>query len=544
MLFLLPASVQLGRSVPGSPWAGTYDHQWLFWWVGRSLDPLCSAAGARGFSLREVLHTDHLLFPQGYEIFDTFHNVLNEIVTAPLHLLFPVPIVYVFTLLGSLALAGWFCFLLARRLTGDPWASAVAGVFYMLNPLIFSLIHNGESEMLTHWLLPLLGLCLYGTSALAQGVGTGLVLCALAVGSWYYCVAGLVFTVLFFLVKLIRRERLVRPAILSLGIFLLFAVPFALFTSSHMHEPRLFESDMPSLEHFFYPQSATRAAYERPGEENFAQLYYLGWVVVVCAILGFAKQRDRLFWILVLVVALVLSLGKELRIGQRPVMIGGRAIVLPMGMLYKVVPYLTGIHKPYRLSILASLSLAVCAASFLRGRRRLALVAGAAHVAEFCFIGLRPLSLPLPVSDMRIPPVYSHIRETEGQFAIVEYPFLRDTPVVGRYLYYQTWHEKPLVGPPAEIFPPERDEATAALIRVVFAALNRNDREALINLKVRFVVFHRDMLDPRALGPVPVRQADSYLSTPREAEQIYGLLDARAVEKYGDPRTITVFRLY
>lgn len=530
---LLPASLKPGKFVPGNPLAGTYDHLWLFWWMGKNIP---------GF--KNFLHTDYLLYPQGYDIFDTFHNILNELITAPLHIVLAVPSVYLLTVLLSLAGAGWLGYLLARRITGDWKASLTAGLFYMFSPLIFSLIHNGESEMLTYWLIPLLGLCLFSEGFWWRGVAGGAVLSLIAVGSWYYFVVAVLFSVVFFVVRRLRRQRVLWSVVACFGICAGFVVPFAFGTSRHMHEPRLFESDMPSVEYFFFPQSPRRALYERPGEEAFTQLYYLGWVMIVCAILGALRERRRRgFWLAVLLLTFILSLGKEIRFRERAVRVAGRKLYLPAELLYRAFPYFRGIHKPYRLSVMTSLSLAILSAMFLKGKRWVTVGAGCAYLLEFLFVGLRPLSLPLPASDMQVPAEYDVVRMEEGDFAVVEYPFFRDTPVVGRYLYYQTYHQKKLVGPPAEIFPPFRDIETRNFVFRLVRALEERDRDFFVRNRIKFFIFHSDILQKFGKNYPFKLRASYYLSDESDAGKLRNLLSAFSLEEHsGDG--ITVFSLY
>jgi hypothetical protein len=180
-------------------------------------------------------------------------------------------------------------------------------------------------------------------------------------------------------------------------------------------------------------------------------LYYglLLWALAAVALLRTRSGRPY-FWALMVVAFLALSLGPLLQVG-------GKVLDLPMPFrVLQDLPLFKANRYPSRFGVLLGLSLAVLgamgAAHLMRrfpGQRRW-LLGGLTLVFLF-----ENLSVPLPLSDMSVPPLYDLIRREPGDFAVLDLPLgwrngfrvtgAQDVGIMFSQ-FYQTHHGKRLVG--------------------------------------------------------------------------------------------------
>jgi hypothetical protein len=193
---------------------------------------------------------------------------------------------------------------------------------------------------------------------------------------------------------------------------------------------------------------------------SVGQHLYLGYSVLALAVVGavWAWRRSSAlkFWTLSTVVFWLMTLGPSLRINGQDT-----GIPLPFALVAEL-PFFKGNRYPSRYSVLFVLSLAMLVAFGLAAivRRRengsrlsagpaLRQVAGLILVAVILF---EHLSVPLPVSDMRVPAVYQAIAdEMPGDFTLLDLPVawrngFRVTgtqhPIIMFQQYYQSVHGK------------------------------------------------------------------------------------------------------
>jgi hypothetical protein len=203
------------------------------------------------------------------------------------------------------------------------------------------------------------------------------------------------------------------------------------------------------------------------------QHLYLGYSLLALALPGlWARRRERAarFWGLAALTFALLSLGPRVHVNGTDTGVVGPFILL------QDLPFFKGNRYPSRYSVLLVLSLAVLAAYGLKWIMNF--TAESAKDAEkkyislpslrplrLIFAGLLPVSLlavylfehlsvPLPLSDMRIPSVYRTIAADGGDFAVLDLPVawrngFRVTgiihPVFMFNQFYQTIHQRPLL---------------------------------------------------------------------------------------------------
>ena len=238
-----------------------------------------------------------------------------------------------------------------------------------------------------------------------------------------------------------------------------------------------------------------------------------GWLGVVPMILAAIALRQPAIphvgrWALVGGLALVWALGPHLTVlGQNT------GMVLPNALL-RYVPIVSNARIPGRAMVVVSLGLAVlCAIGFaaLRGRNRSRWwtpVALALLVVE-----LAPA--PFPLVSLDYPPIYDTLVAQAGSGAVLELPVgIRDGlgaagALDHRVLWYQTRHERPLLGGFVARLSPSvrrRYETDALLIELLTLSsgdpvTERQPRDtvptaALFAYGIRFVVLNRETAPP------------------------------------------------
>lgn len=201
------------------------------------------------------------------------------------------------------------------------------------------------------------------------------------------------------------------------------------------------------------------------------------------------------FWLLILLVFFVLSLGPVLHIGGRTDLLpGGRELPLPYGLLVGLVPFLEITRSVSRFDSVLMLALGVLAAlgagRFGRGRgRALAVVAAALILFEFW-------PAPYPLSAPDTPAWYHTLAGDPRPGAVLNLPMNWDRP---GYLLYQTEHGKPLTAAYISREDPRTLVDRAPVLQVfrhlvpdVLAFdLAGQGQQALADLEVRWVVLDR-----------------------------------------------------
>lgn len=272
-----------------------------------------------------------------------------------------------------------------------------------------------------------------------------------------------------------------------------------------------------------------------PFPHDKGQHLYLGYSAMLLAAWGLWRGRRSpavRFWALSAFVFFWFTLGPTLRINGRDTGIPGPFVLI------SELPFFKGNRYPSRYSVMLILSCAVLASFGLmvlfqcsgavrrepeqlwgkteKKDRRTALVASAL-VALFLF---EHLSIPLPLSDLRVPAVYERIAAEPGEFAVLELPigWRNGARVLGQQdviimfeQWYQTAHGRRLLGGNTSRNPQFKFQyfAQAPLLNSLIAVQNGRqippeaeamDRalaaEALRFLGVRYVVLHEPPASP------------------------------------------------
>jgi len=188
-----------------------------------------------------------------------------------------------------------------------------------------------------------------------------------------------------------------------------------------------------------------------PFPHDKGQHLYLGFVVSALSLIGLWKEKGARFWVVGAFIFLLLAFGPTLHLNGEDT-----GIPLPFALIQEI-PFFKGNRYPGRYNVMVILCLAVAASMgaetlLQRAKERW-------RKASFALLALltllEHLSIPLPLSDMRIPEAYKAIASDPEPGTVLEIPLawrnsFRITgtmhPIIMFEQYYQTFHQKPILG--------------------------------------------------------------------------------------------------
>jgi hypothetical protein len=552
------------------PYGGGDDYQfmWNMWWFRQVLE-----SGTNPFS------TWMLYYPYGVPLVFSTLVSLGSAATIPLQWV-GVDLItcYNLLLLLSSIVGAWTMWALARRLTGSSLAAFVAGLIYGWSPYHSSHV-IGHLNLASHHWLPLYVLatmCLLDSVwpyAVEDGWRhmeeqarpwrwafiAGCTAAAVVLTEITYAAFLLLWTGFYLLYRAWPLARAQKGRVLARAIGPLVGVAtFAALLASPLLVPMaqeyrratymqpnpaeaiLFSADVIAylIPNELHPWAGPRlreliARMNNPGAAE--RIVTLGYTVpLLCLVALVARWRARgvRFWAWVMVVFAVLSFGPVLHILGRNLWTVFRAnVILPYAVLY-YVPGFSVMRTPGRFGVMVSLGGALLAAYGLvvlqrrwpRARRVFPLLAAVLIAAEFWVVPtLFPPEHYAAADTMRQDPLPG---------AVFDVPYRLEMPI---YLWYQTQHERPIVGGKLSRQPPDRFAAENPVLQYlepqtpVEANAAVRDGAGIRSLQhagIRYVVIHWWAVDTdranleRKLAVVfgdqrpiehPVEQANVYL---------------------------------
>ncbi len=337
-------------TVVGGSRTDVYNALWGYWLVARGL--------AEG---RFPVHTTLLDYPSGGRLLVA--DPLNAVLAAPVTLAGGAVLAYAAMVLLHLTVGGFLADATGRALGGRGW---VAGVAYVVSPIVLSHLQNGSSEAAAVAWLPLSTLltvraCTGGTKA-GVAAGGALALAALG-GGWYagigaFCFAGAL--ALFF-----PGGRRLWPTLL-LGAACLLPVAWGYHHLAAADDSLVGLKTPESLQRirrtvgaadpraFFIPGDFRSPDFSRL-EQNASDLVHTTYLGFVLLVLALWKGRTPALWV-ALGGCLLLAMGPVLVVGGGPVPWHGRSLPLPYALL-EGLPGFVGLSLLYRIATLAPLAL-------------------------------------------------------------------------------------------------------------------------------------------------------------------------------------------
>jgi len=468
---------------------------WNLWWVKYALLDL----GTNPF------HCGYMFYPIGINLAFYTLTVLNALISIPLQVTLGLVPASNIVLLSSFVLGGYGTFLLVRHLLAEKntlYAPFMAGLVYAFSSSKLFYASLGQFNIASSQWIPFCVLFLLKMQKrperLRYPLLAALFLLFQAWAEMTYASFLLVFAVILVAYELVRSLRKPRMAWIwqsrpsehqKTGALLflrnLILVGF-LFTAglapilSAMIPDLLAEGD-------FFVQgsgfaevfSADLVGFLVPTQlhpwlgslvEGFAfphdkgQHLFLGYTVLALAlwaIVGLRRDATVRFWAVSAGIFFLLCLGPSLRVNG-----ADTGLPLPF-LLVQQLPFFKGNRYPSRYSVLLVLSLAVLVgyavsqiserwkSRFTLHASRFTLPSAICYLLFATLFTFEHLSIPLPLSDMRVPEVYHTIAAEPGDLAVLEVPLawrngFRITgtphPAFMYAQFYQTVHHKRILG--------------------------------------------------------------------------------------------------
>ena len=495
-----PLARYLTTHVPGSyTWAfDEYTFIWNTWWLRYSLFDLG----------QNPLYTSYIFYPLGISLVLYTYNLFNALISLPFQAFLPLPAISNLTFLLATTFSGYGTFALLNYLIGRQQqetaadqgqssraplrlASFLGGLIYAFGAYRMVYAAIGHYDMWSTAWIPLYTLFLLKTirelrirNALMAGVF--LVLAMLSEMIFGVFLALLTLILLAFALR--RRERSQvagslpglarRLVVLGLVAVVLYApilVPvlremFGGYELTGWGDAEKLSVDLvglvtPTALHPLGGDWGETLRQTREGTSRFRDVntVFLGWAGLALALVGAVRYRRRLAaWITSFIVFTAFSLGPLLQInGKSSFNLDGLTTTVPMPfILLHYIPVVKANRVPNRFAVVLMLALAVMAgygAYWLlskiakRERRPARLFVVVISVLLAGLLLFEHWSVPLPLTDARIPPVYEQIAAEPGDFAILQLPmgWRNSFGVQGaestQTQYYQTYHNKRLL---------------------------------------------------------------------------------------------------
>jgi len=494
LLLTYPLLLHLSSHVPGSStWAfDEYTFIWNMWWFKYSLFDLHTSP----------LRTDYIFFPVGSSLLLYTYDIFNCLLALPLQFHLPLPLASNLVLLFTWVMSAWGAYLLALYLLRRSGltehvrlAAFAAGCLYAFasNRHIYAAL--GHYDMVSTQWLPFYALFFIRTleepgwknPVLAGLFATMAMLCEMIFGTFL-----VIFSVVYLLLRVTGngascrgdpsgrpyRGCFARLAVLATVVLVTYApllIPimremfFGRYELAGWGDALKLSTDLMG---FFTPTALhptwkgswaaeLRAVIEGASRFSDVNTVFLGYFTLAIALLAVIRCRERMvkIWAREAVLFALFCLGPVLQVNRRYVFdMDGIPVTLPMPFaVLHYVPVFRANRVPNRFSVLLTLALAVMVAYGLRrivasvSRRfsfTFARMVGGALIALIIF---DHLSIPLPLTDARVPGPLVKLGEETGDFAVLQLPlgWRNSFGMAGaertQAQYYQTVHHKRLL---------------------------------------------------------------------------------------------------
>jgi hypothetical protein len=487
-----PLILHFTTAVPGELIADRDQHLWDIWWIGDALSRFTNP-----------FHTDVLYYPYGVDLYYHALGLSHGLIgVVPLALL-GLPAAYNTVVLAAFILSGYGAFRLCLLITKHPAAAFLGGVVFAFMPYTLDAL-KGQTEVLSVQWMPFYAeawIRAWRGGKLSHMVAAGLFLALAAYGSLYYAVYLLLFTAAYILYSLFassdRANALKgawKPVVLVGSVALVLTLPLIIGLVKDYKNPLL---EVPAEEGHILSHSADLLTLFSPSpnhpllsdpkapgthaSDDIAMGYFAFALAVIGSVTAWRKKGTR-FWVVLGVVALVLSLGPQLQVG-------GTLTGVPMPFaLLEGLPGITAIGKVSRFLVLTRLCMAVLAAwgavwalsrlqkqisrdttslaseevdnskfkrvrlSLINSKLKQVLLTAALLALLLIELPIRPryiepLAIPLGFQTLGSQNSKFKIQNSKLKPALMDLPFAtRQAETMGRRMLFQTAHGLPIMG--------------------------------------------------------------------------------------------------
>jgi len=444
---------------------------WRIWWSDHSFE-----------NNLDFKNTDYIFYPDGTSLggnlalFTTGLGVIifkltNNLITT-----------YNAIILIGFSFGGYSMYLLSNHFRRNFYSSIVAGIVFTFSTFHFS--HSGHHLGLSMigW-IPLYLLILFKIQkeqSLSYSILGGIFLFLISLTHLYYFVIVILFSLIFVGVFLIKKKEIRNKIfikqvsiIMIIGIALTIGTSYSVFFSDdEFNKTQLWQHEMfsvslenlimPTPRHTSQPLTDYAIMYgihdlagnpNVPGVRSIEQAVYLGYAAIILstiALINFRKQYAW-FWASLGGLFLLISLGPELRIFNNLT-----GIILPERLLYEVIPGWDAIRAPARFIVVTNISLAILSSYTIFNLMEKKLFSNKIkYIILFVIIAILLFDysqLPFDTNEIVIPEIYDEIKSDKSSFTILELPlgghgaddnYTMSSPA---FMFYQTIHEKPIIG--------------------------------------------------------------------------------------------------
>ncbi|MDC0041160.1 hypothetical protein OAJ50_00375 [Candidatus Nitrosopelagicus sp.] len=441
---------------------------WRMWWAGFSFE-----------NNLDFYYSQYIFQPNGVSIggnLALFTTGIGAILQSTLGSTLAWNIIWI----SGFVSGGYGSFLLANHFTKNFYASIIAGVIFTFSSyhLVHSQFHIGLGIIV--W-LPLFILVLF--KILEEKSKVLIVLGSMflflgAITHLYFFVILIIFSIVFFSIYIFKQKNVPNKTFM-LNFFLILGIgasaslvvltpgfdSISQWEEVSIREHLMYSTSLgalvtPTVHHTSQIQTdygfwiwMHESLIDNEAEtvpESIESYSYLGFPAIFLSIIALKfRFRFTWFWIFVGTGFAILSLGPELRIFSNLT-----GIWMPERFLFDFVPGWDEMRSSGRFIIMTHLSLAILSAFTINGIMKSKMFSK--KVLILILIGIFSVLLfdvsasPFPSFTEEIPEIYDEIKNDKSEFVILEMPIGSDqtgsqssVPIIG---YYQTFHEKPIIG--------------------------------------------------------------------------------------------------
>jgi hypothetical protein len=540
ILLLYAPSFDFLNQIPGDGGDG-YQFLWDLWWVKHSTTEL----GTNPY------FTNHLFYPDGHSLL--FHSLipLAGIITIPFQDSLGLFFSYNFVVILGYVLGGFGAYLLAKYYTDNTYISFLTGIVFTFSP--FHLGHTlGHLNLISIGGIPFYILFLLkfrDTSNLRYAVFASVfLLISTFLGSFYYAFILFVFTIFFLLYDILLKRKidfnrkfiyglvLIPTIFLTVSGAITIPMVYTSLNGNNAYPEMTLDNQIdnsadiisfltPASDNYFFGKAIKNIRYnfglEFEGAENRV---YIGYTIVGLFAFAFYRYKNKMLkhalWLLLTGTFAILSLGPILKI------MGSTDLGIPLlGFLIRYLPGGTIFQSPSRFAVITYLGLGLLLAfsvkyilenvSTMRKHKVLPIILIA--VISSLVIAEYNMS-PYPSRyESYVPPIYHQLKGVDEEFSVLTLP--AHNSLVGKYMYWSTASEKPLVDGYLSRVDSEKkqklhdipivkftdylfedySDSSEFLLSLTNEGNTRDSFEELEKLDVRFIIIHKLFLDKTAV---------------------------------------------